>query len=468
MEFEIFVTPGLGDNTYLVWSGDQALLVDPQRDAWRFLEAAAKRRLSIAYVLETHVHNDYLSGARTIQATSGATIGAPAAGGYTFAHRALREGDEIRLGRLRLVALETPGHTPEHLSYLVFEESAAAPVALFSGGSLIVGSAGRTDLLGDARTKELTRAQFRSVRRLAQLGDDTLLLPTHGAGSFCVATVAAMQRTSTLGAERTANPALIPSDEDSFMHQQLGTLLAFPTYYRYMAPINRTGPPALPSLPAVTPLPPAEVARLSREGAWIVDARDRVDFAHAHIPGSVNVEMNNTFASYVGWTIPFGSQIILVLPDGPAEEALTQLLRIGYDRIAGHAAGGIETWKSAGYPVSSYPIAEIDDLCRACLDGQAMTILDVRQQGEWDHGHIPGKSLHVFLGDLPQRVGALPRETEFWTICASGYRASTAASLLDRAGLPVRLVARGGVPEWAAHCYPQATAVIGSGSSKVN
>jgi len=199
MEFEIFVTTGLGDNSYLVWSGDQAMLVDPQRDVWRFLEAARKRGLSIRWVFETHLHNDYLSGARAVQEATGASIGAPASGGYAFAHRGLREGDAIRIGDLHVVALETPGHTPEHLAYLVYDTSlpgsrwkgaaeagkAGLPEALFSGGSLMVGSAGRTDLLGEEKTLELTRAQFHSLHRFAELEDSVLVLPTHGAGSFC-------------------------------------------------------------------------------------------------------------------------------------------------------------------------------------------------------------------------------------------------------------------------------------------
>ncbi len=463
MDFEIFVTPGLGNNSYLVNSEDEAVLVDPQRDAWRFLYAAQQAGLSVRYVLETHVHNDYLSGACAVRAATGAEIAAPARGNYDFPHRGLREGDEITLGKLRIVALETPGHTPEHLSYLVFEDGVAEAVALFSGGSLIVGSAGRTDLLGESRTDELTRAQFQSLRRLTGFADDLQVLPTHGAGSFCAATVPGLSRTSTLGVERATNQALRPADEESFVRQQLDGLLAFPAYYRHMAPINRTGPSVLQSLPSIPALSPADVDRLTRQGASIVDARDRLDFARAHIPGAVNVELNNTFASYVGWVIPFGSQLVLVLPEQSArDEAMTQLLRIGFDRVAGHLEGAIEAWRSDGRPVSTYPVVEIDDLCRACLSGQPIKILDVRQQREWDQGHIPEKSLHVFLGDLPDRLDLLPRDKELWTICASGYRASTAASLLDRAGIPVRLVGRGGVPEWAAHCYPQVGTYRGS------
>jgi hydroxyacylglutathione hydrolase len=456
IDFEIFVTPGLGDNSYLIRSCGQAVIVDPQRDVWRFLRAAEKEKLTCRYILETHVHNDYVSGACAIRAATGAEIAAPARGAYRFPHRALAEGDEIRVGNLRFVALETPGHTPEHLAYLVFEAGRKHAVAVFSGGSLIVGSAGRTDLLGEGCTEELTRAQFHSLQRIVGFGDDLQVLPTHGAGSFCAATVPGLQRTSTLAAERERNPALRVPDEEAFLRQQLSGLLAFPAYYRHMAPINRGGPVVLRTVPDAALLAPARVEHLITGGAWIVDLRDRLDFARGHIPGSVNIELNNTFATYVGWVVPFDAPMILVLPDDSAwQEARTQLLRIGYDRVVGYLNGGIDAWRGEGRAVNSYPVAEIDDLCRACLSGQSLQILDVRQGREWDQGHIPEKSLHVFVGDLPEHLGELPRNTEFWTICASGYRAAIAASLLDREGLAVRLVGRGGVPEWAAHCYPQ-------------
>lgn len=457
MNFELFVTPGLGDNSYLIESQGEALLVDPQRDAWRFLEAVQQRKLSLKYTLETHVHNDYLSGALAIHEATGAVVAAPACGNYEFPHRGLREGDTIRLGDLRLVCLETPGHTPEHVAYLVFDGGSQSPLAILTGGSLMVGSAGRTDLFGEAQTRKLTADQFRSLRRLASYGDDPLILPTHGAGSFCAATGSSLKRTSTLDAERDSNPALREPDEAGFARRQLANLPAFPTYYRSMAPINRIGPAALACPPRPAALSAAEVEQLARSGAWIVDARDRLEFAAAHIPGSINIEIDHTFASYVGWTVPFGRRVVLLLPDASAwEEPVTQLLRIGYDEVAGMLAGGINSWISAGMAVSSYPVASIDDLCRSCLEGQAMTILDVRQRAEWERGHIPEKSRHLFVGDLPAHLDDLPGQNDFWTICASGHRAAIAASLLDRAGRRVRLVARGGVPEWAAHCYPQA------------
>jgi glyoxylase-like metal-dependent hydrolase (beta-lactamase superfamily II)/rhodanese-related sulfurtransferase len=456
MDYTLFVTPGLGDNSYVVMSGNEAALVDPQRDAWRFLAVAEARRLAVRYVLETHVHNDYVTGALEVRSATGAEIAAPARGRYEFPHRGMAEGDELRVGAVRLVAIETPGHTPEHISWLVYEDGTTDPAAVFTGGSLIVGSAGRTDLLGDEAAEELTRAQFASVRRLARLPAHVPLLPTHGAGSFCTASVPSMTRTSTIGEEVARNPALAPPDVETFVRQQLGGLRAYPAYYAHIAPINRRGPGVLRALPRPPALATASVAR-RLEAVWVVDARDRRAFAEAHIPGSLNIELDSMFGTYVGWVTPFDSPLVLVLPE-PVEaglrEAVTQLIRIGYERVEGYVDGGLDAWRSSGRALRSYPTADVDDLCHAYLAGRSVRILDVRQPVEWESGSVPG-SLHVHLGDLPAALDRLPRDTEVWTACASGHRASIAASLLDRAGIPVRLVAQGGVPEWLARCYPQ-------------
>jgi len=418
------VTPGLGDNSYLIASGGEGAIVDPQRDAGRFLAAAEAHGVAIRYVIETHVHNDYVSGAREIQSATGAAIAAPARGRYQFTIEAMAEGDELKLGDLRLMAMETPGHTPEHTSYLVFESGSEAPTAVFTGGSLMVGSAGRTDLLGSDLTEELTRAQYRSLQRLGALPDDVQILPTHGAGSFCGSGPAQKDRTSTLGSERTRNPAMNAADEVAFVRQQLSGLLAYPTYYASMAPINRAGPGLLAGIRSPTALPPEEVASRQRAGAWVIDGRWRVPFARAHVTGSLNVELDDTFASYVGWVVPFGEPLVLVLPEPEKEslhEAVTQLERIGYERIDGYLDGGMDTWQAAGLPVDSYRVAGLEELCRAYRAGQVPRLLDVRQQTEWDEGRIPG-STHVFVGDLPGRLDDVPTDQEVWVICASGHR----------------------------------------------
>jgi glyoxylase-like metal-dependent hydrolase (beta-lactamase superfamily II)/rhodanese-related sulfurtransferase len=451
MHLESFLTRGLGDTSYLLASGDESLIVDPQRDIGPVLAAARARGLRVTRVVETHVHNDYVSGALELRAATGAPIAGPARAGYAFPFEPLAEGDELSLGTLRIVATETPGHTPEHLSYLVYEGDSDEPTAAFTGGSLIVGSAGRTDLLGPDATLDLTRAQHRSLNKLSALPDRTLVLPTHGAGSFCSSSVPGEERTSTIGRERTTNPALADADldEESFVERRLSGLLAYPSYYAHIAPINRAGPRVFGDVPFPRGLAPSQVAERIEDGAWVVDGRERRAFAAGHIPGSLAIELDDSFASYVGWIVPFGAPIVLVLPEDRPEheaaaEAATQLFRIGYEAVDGFLQG-VGAWVEAGLPVRSYPVASIDELATA-VGKERPRVLDVRQQTEWDAGHLEG-STHLFVGDLRAQIGEIPRDREVWTVCATGHRAAMAASLLDRDGIPVRLVSPGGVPD---------------------
>jgi glyoxylase-like metal-dependent hydrolase (beta-lactamase superfamily II)/rhodanese-related sulfurtransferase len=465
MDIKVFVTAGLGDNSYLVVSGDEALVVDPQRDGWRFQHAAEAQGATIRAVLETHVHNDYVSGAHELRASSGAQIVAPAKGGYEFPHRGVDEGDELMLGDLRLVAMATPGHTYEHTSWLAYEGAAAEPTAVFTGGSLLVGSAGRPDLLGAEHTDELTRAQYESIRRLAALPGNVQVLPTHGAGSFCVAAMPTTERTSTIAAEQRQNALVTAGDLAEFSDELRSELMSYPHYYRHMAPINRRGAPVLGRLPSVAAVRPQALAdRLggeARGGLWVVDGRDRDAFAAAHIPGSVNIELNSAFASYVGWMLPFAAPLVLVLPDpvdSSLEEAVTQLIRIGWDKLVGYLDGGIEAWAASGRALHSYPIASVTDLCDAMVGGEHLRVLDVRQELEWAWGTIPG-SQTLFVADVPARLDDLPRDRPTWVICSNGHRASIAASLLDGVGVPVRLVGAGSVAEWRQRCKPTAAQV---------
>lgn len=464
MHIELFVTEGLGDSSYLLASDGEAVVVDPQRDVDRFLASASGLGVEIRSVLETHVHNDYLSGALELRAAAGAEIGAPAEAGVAYEHRPLRDGDEIRVGTVLLRALATPGHTPEHLSYLVLEVGADEPVAVFSGGSLIVGNAGRTDLLGMDLADDLVRRQFRSLRRLAELPPDARVLPTHGSGSFCASGPASPDRTSTIGRELASNPALTAPDEATFAAEQLEGLPAYPAYYRHMAPINRTGPVVLGRIASPPPLRPDRFAAEAAAGSWVIDGRSREEFAAGHLPGSVNVELDDSFASYVGWVVPFGAPVVLVLPEPEGEraaDAARALARIGYERLPGYLAGGVAAWSASGRPTTAYDTAEVADLCEALGSGALGSdrVLDVRQRGEWDAGHVDG-SRHAFVGDLaesgapadlgPNEGGAGTDPT--WVICATGHRASIAASLLDREGIPVRLVHRGGVARLLRTC----------------
>ena len=477
MELDLFVTRGLGDTSYLLASRREAVLVDPQRDAWRFIAAAEKRGVRIVRVVETHVHNDYLSGALEVRAATGAEIVAPARGGYEFAHRPAHEGDSVELGGYRLTALATPGHTPEHLAWLVTAmdgpgaASGPAPLAAFTGGSLLVGSVGRTDLLGPALSSALTLDQQRSLRRLAELPDGVRILPTHGAGSFCSAGPVARGETTTVGDERLGNPTFagIGDDAAAFRDRLLGGLGRVPAYYAHMAAMNRQGPRILGAYREPPELDPAAFATKASAGTTIVDGRGRRSFAAGHVPGSINIELDDSFAAYVGWLVPFAAPILLVLPEPhreTAEEATTQLLRIGYERVLGTLVGGVEAWQADGREISSYEVTTMEEVNAeaAGAGGTATkgeTVLDVRQPIEWqDDGAIPGAQ-RIFVADLPARLAEIPTGERVTVLCKSGARAAIAASLLDAAGRDVRLVARGGATSWAGTFEHPATDAVG-------
>ena len=454
MDLELFTTAGLGDASYLIASEGEAALVDPQRDAWRFLAVAEARGWQVTHVLETHLHNDYVSGAIEARAATGAEIVAPARGRYAFTHLGADEGTSIEVGALRLTALATPGHTPEHLAWAFVETGAPAgapPDGVFTGGSLLVGTAGRTDLLGEARTDELTARQFATLRRLAALPASVRILPTHGAGSFCSAGPAAPSRTTTVGAELAGNPVLAVLEPARFREVLLGGLGRYPSYYARMAPLNRAGPAVLKGMPLTPVMSVTSLERAVAAGAWVVDGRRGTEFAAAHVPGSLNIELDDSFAAYVGWIVPFDAPLTLVLPEPAPEacaEAVSQLLRIGYDHVVGRLDGGVESWQRAGRPVAAYPTTTMEAAHAEAAGGAMPALLDVRQPIEWrEDGVIPGART-IFVADLAERLGELPRDRRITVACKSGARAAIAASLLDAAGFDVRLVATGGQVGW--------------------
>lgn len=448
MDIEMFLTPGLGDATWLVASDGEAALIDPQRDVARFLEAADRRGWRITHVLETHCHNDYVSGALEVRAATGAEVVAPARGGYRFPHRAADEGAAVAVGGISLVAMATPGHTPEHLAWQVLAGTDGTPQAVLTGGSLLVGTAGRTDLLGSEHTQRLTDDQFRTLRRLARLPDSVRVLPTHGAGSFCVAGPPGGDRASTMGRERATNELLQTVSKARFQKLLLGGLGRWPAYYGHMAEINRSGPPPVRGVRAPAALSPAIVADLLARGVWVVDARDRWAFAEGHIPGSIHVEATDSFASWVGSVVPFGAPIVLVL-DRPdiATDLVIDLSRIGYDAVVGMLDGGVDAWGASGRPLERLTMVPLADVSARLNGSDRVRVLDVRQPTEWREGTIPGSTL-VFLGDLPGRVSDLDRDTTWLVVCRSGMRAAIGGSILAAAGLRTEVVGEGGVPQW--------------------
>jgi glyoxylase-like metal-dependent hydrolase (beta-lactamase superfamily II)/rhodanese-related sulfurtransferase len=428
-------TRSLGDRSYLATDGTAALVVDPQRDIDRVLVAAAERGVAIRAVFETHIHNDYVSGGLALAAETGAAYYVNAADEVAFGRTAIRDGDEVTVGTMRLRALATPGHTFTHLSYALDDATTGAPVAVFTGGSLLNGSTGRPDLLGARHTGELARAQHVSARRLAAaLPDSTKVLPTHGFGSFCAAGPPAATAT-TIGDEKQANPALI-LDEDCYVAALLAGLDAYPAYYARMGPANRAGADA-PSLLPPSQVAASEIAGRIAAGEWVVDLRARRTFAAAHVPGSLSFELGDAFATSLGWLLPVGTPLTL-LADTPCQVAAAQreLSRIGVDGLAGAATGVtrdlLGSARAAACPVSDFRSLAV---VRRHLE---IVILDVRRPLEWAASHIDG-ALHIPLHELPGQLHDLP-SLPVWVHCQSGYRASVAASFLQAAGHAVTIV----------------------------
>ncbi len=440
MDILTIETPSLGDRSYVVTDGTVAVVVDPQRDIDRVLDLVEEHSVSVTHVLETHNHNDYVTGGVELARVTGAAYVMAADEEVFVETLGVRDGDELTTGALTIRALHTPGHTPTHMSYVVTDGERQA---VFTGGSLLYGSVGRTDLISQAMKEELTRLQFASAHRLAgELPDDTTVLPTHGFGSFCSSAAADEQtsnvdprygvETSTIGEQKEANVALTITDEDEFVEVLLSGLDAYPRYYAHMAPRNKLGPGPIDLSPAVE-ADPTELARRIHAGEWVVDLRTRTAFAAEHVSGTINVEVGNSFITYLAWLVPWGMPVTLV-GDSQEEvsEAQRQLVRVGIERPAAQATGGIDTY-GAGVARGSYPVSDLEVLAKRVADGDAPTMLDVRRTDERARGGIAG-SLHIPIHELERRLDEVPTDTQVWVHCASGYRAAIAASLLARGG----------------------------------
>jgi hydroxyacylglutathione hydrolase len=455
-----FVIEGLGHLSALIADDDAgvAAIVDPRRDVDAYLAAAAEADLRITHVVETHLHNDYVSGARELAAITGASHLIGSGAQLAYAHRPVAHGDEIDVGSLRITALATPGHTPEHVSYALADRSRAdEPAILFTGGSLLVGSVGRTDLLGDEHAIPYARQQFRSLHEVVLAHEDFVgVYPTHGAGSLCSTGIASTPST-TIGFERRHNPMLAPTEVDEFVRVLLRDQPTFPRYFARMRPTNQAGPRLLGArLPDAHPMSVDEVQAAIARHALIVDARQPVAHALSHIPGSVSIPIGSSFGTWLGWVVEPDRPLILVIDD-PAnwDDASRQALRVGYENLVGHLRGGIAAWLEAGKPVESNGRLTVHQLAErlSARGPEAPVVIDVRQASEYTAGHVPG-SLHIGAGELQDRLSDLPHDRPVATICASGYRASVAASLLRRSGFEDVSWVANGVPSWEAAGYP--------------
>ncbi|MGH3675869.1 MAG: MBL fold metallo-hydrolase [Mycobacterium sp.] len=430
MQVSIIETSGLGDRSYVVTEGDTAVVIDPQRDIDRVLEVVGDAR--ITHVLETHIHNDYVTGGLELSRSLGTEYVVPAGDDLGYGARRVRDGDTIDAGPITLRVIHTPGHTHHHVSYEL-RDASGTTVGVFTGGSMLYGSSGRTDLLGADDTVALTRAQYHSVRRLADvLPADAEVYPTHGFGSFCSATPVT-EDSSTIGHQRDTNPALT-KDEQNFVDDLLAGLSAYPDYYAHMGVINTNGPAAVDlSMPKV--IEADELHRRLEAGEWVVDLRHRVAFAAGHLTGSFGFEMSGSFVTYLGWLHPWGTPLTLIgEDDDQIAEARRELIRIGVDVIAG--AADIHTVGAAAEQ-RTYRVADFAELADA-IGRDELTVLDVRQTDEFDESRIPG-AVNIPLHELADRIGELPAG-QAWVHCTTGYRASIAASVLDRHDRDVVLI----------------------------
>ncbi|MGH7571846.1 MAG: MBL fold metallo-hydrolase [Gemmatimonadota bacterium] len=465
MLFERFEDSGLSQHSYAVGcpAAGSLAIVDPRRDIDVYLDFAAGQELEIRHVLETHIHADFASGAKALAEATGARLHLSAYDGgekyeIGFPHHETHDGGTIEIGSVRLEALHTPGHTPEHLSFLVYDttRSEDVPELLLSGDFLFVGSLGRPDLLGEEAKRDLAGRLFHSVReKLPGLPDGLEVHPGHGAGSMCGAGMSG-RPLSTLGYERAANPYLDPAlDEESFIEKILSASPPFPPYYLRMKELNAAGPPTLPGLPGGEPIPAVRFRELADQGQVVVDLRDPFAFGMGHVPGAFGIGVQGSLSTWAAWVVPYDTPILLIAPEGSfaavsdaVERASRALIRVGLDDVRGHLAGGFPAWRQAGLPVAETPQIGPRELHERLVSGHGPTVLDVRSDGEWRGGHIEG-AIHVMGGLLQDRLVEVPNgDRPVAVVCGSGYRSTVATSVLERSGFRHVINVTGGMNGW--------------------
>lgn len=440
-----FVREGLGNSSYLIPTADgEAVVIDPDRDVRRYLLAASQADLRITGIVETHLHADFVSGSREIAARTGATLFAPADSHLAFPYTPVRDRVPFRAGDIVFEPVASPGHTLEHLSYVV-RLPLQAPL-LFSGGALIVGGAARTDLIAPDQTDGLTRAQYRTITQaFAHLPDTTVLLPTHGGGSFC-SSGAGGERTSTLGHERQANPLMRVPTEDEFAAWFPTTFPAVPAYFTRMRPLNQRGPRLRSEIASPPNLDAAEFNAAARRGGVIIDTRPQAEFMRGHIPGAISNTLREGFATWLGWLVPEDARLFFVADSATLDEVIEQSLLVGYEQFGGVLASGMEGWERAGLPIREAPLISAREAAAVLADG-GMAV-DVREPTETLASVIPGAAT-LPLGELAERAGTLPRDRPLVLYCGHGERSATGLSLLERAGFTDLYNLDGGIGAWA-------------------
>jgi hydroxyacylglutathione hydrolase len=448
MIFEQFYLSCLAHASYLVGSEGIAAVIDPQRDVGIYLDVARERGLHIAHIIETHLHADFVSGHRELAAVTGAEIYLGEGSGATFPHLAVRDGDEVSFGRVRLRFLQTPGHTLESVSVVVTDlESGDAPAAVLTGDTLFIGDVGRPDLAENHTPQELARLLYDSLReKILKLPDHVLVYPAHGAGSMCGRNISA-DRNSTIGRERRTNYALQPMEREAFVALMTEDLPPRPEYFQRDVEYNRHGAAPLEDLPPLAQIAPPQALDRQRAGAVILDTRAATPFCSGHIPASINIGLSGQFAAWAGAVLDLDRDLILVADDDKAaEEARMRLARVGIERVAGAVAGGIAGWAAAGLPLALTHQITVQDLAP---EAAHYAIVDVRRPPEWKSGHIPGALLHPLDG-LGKTLDQMDRKQPVAVNCKGGYRSAIACSLLEAAGFENVVNVMGGFDAWAA------------------
>ncbi len=431
-----FPAQELGNASFLVADTDRGvgMVIDPLRDIDRYLKVASDLRIQLTHALDTHLHNDYVSGRRELAAEVGANIDE------------VGQGAQLTLGDQTVAAISTPGHTPDHKSYLLSDKG--RPRALFSGGAVMLGAIARTDLFGPHHAVHLALEAMSTLQvRLRGLPDDLAVFPTHGSGSFCGAGGRSGHET-TLGHERATNPFFQITEVMPFLARVLNQP-RYPTYYRDMAAMNSRGAPLIGRiLPPLSKLKAPEVARLMESGAAVVDVRVGREYDRGHIPGSYSVGIDGPVSAWVGWLIERDRTIVLAGGTGAQHrEVQRQLLRIGFDSIAGELDGGMDAWRSSGGGLSAFETVDVEDMAQWILSAEPMTVIDTRDDHEWAAGHVPG-AVHMYVPDVAHHAGEISRDAPVAVHCASGYRAGIAASLLEQAGLKRIIHVNGEYSDW--------------------
>ncbi len=453
MYFKQFYLGCLAHASYLIGSEGEAAVVDPQRDVAQYLDEAAANALQIKYVIETHLHADFVSGHRELAERTGAQIVFGEKAAATFPHLAVKDGDEIQLGKVTLRVLETPGHTPESISLLVIDRSVSEQaIKVLTGDTLFIGDVGRPDLAG-ARgytPEAMAGMMYDSLHeKLLKLPDQTEVYPAHGAGSMCGRNISS-DTSSTIGEQRKFNYALKPMSKDEFVRMMTTDMPPAPAYFSTDAEINRAGAAPLSSLPRPAALTPAEVAELAKEDHMVLDVRSAAEFGLGHVPGAINIGLSGQFAMWAGSLLPLGAPLLLVAEsDEKVDEAVTRLARVGIENVKGYLAGGMLAWHQADFETASIPQISVDDLDQMIKEEAKLQVIDVRRPPEYDGGHVPCAAAAP-LAILKERLPILNLDPTRPTavICAGGYRSSAATSILEQNGFTELRNVIGGTSAW--------------------